>query len=200
VVRRIRCGASQEAKAKPVSIIDGGYFDNSGLETAIELSDWLRAHGGDPIVVAVTGDGDSSLSSDQIVRCGSSTFDPMWGREQKHVWEPLGPVLGLYNVRSGHVDLLLRRAKVSECTRAGAPFFHLYLPAFGREAVPLNWVLSKDMTDYIWGAMVGESAREPTGISDTVKTHFRAYLDDNRKEMDRLLALLSATPPAQKPR
>ncbi len=195
VVRRGTCAKAADLKATPVSIIDGGYFDNSGLESATELAAWIREHGGDPIIVAVSGDGDSTLPAHQIVRCGPPAFDPASGRPQKHVWEPLGPVFGLYNVRAGHVDLLLRRTKASACVRAGSPFFHLYLPALGRQAVPLNWVLSKCTGERIWSAMAGDPTDgywcASTALEAEERQSYEAYLDGNKDEIRRLRRLLT---------
>ncbi len=40
-----------------LALIDGGYYDQSGLETALELAEWLRRQGASPILVAATGSG-----------------------------------------------------------------------------------------------------------------------------------------------
>ena len=40
-----------------LALIDGGYYDQSGMETALELADWLRRQGAAPILVAATGSG-----------------------------------------------------------------------------------------------------------------------------------------------
>ena len=63
-------------------VIDGGYFDNEGLQTALDLADWLHRDGPsfvngravDPIIVQATGDGDV-LPSENVVRCGSRKDD-----------------------------------------------------------------------------------------------------------------------------
>lgn len=170
----------------PVSLIDGGYFDNSGLESALELANWLELKEKvKPIVVAVTGDGDSSVPPDKVVRCGAETTDPRALRPQKHVWEPIGPVLGLYDVRSGHVDVLQRRAAEQLCGEGR--FFQFYLPAWGKMAVPLNWVLSEDRADFIWAAVVGKNRGVPDRqLTKEEKDILAAHLVRNRCEMYRL--------------
>jgi hypothetical protein len=178
----------------PVSVIDGGYFDNSGLESALELAGWLEATAGvKPIVVATSGDGDSTLEPESTVRCGSDTIDPGLPRPQKRVLEVLGPVFGLYNARSGHVDVLLRRAAGRYCDPADLAkrrFFHFYLPARGTESVPLNWVLSRRMAGFVWDAVVGGGAEGVPGLSGTDKQRFSKYLDRNRREVEELKGLL----------
>jgi hypothetical protein len=148
---------SAEYEHKGLTLIDGGYYDQSGLETALELADWLRAHGAHPIVVAATGSGyGHSLEaqgelapSDDIVRCGAGEFRPDQPPMTSTAADVLAPLIGLYHARSGHVDALLRRARAAWCTPAQS-FFHFYLGPRGAEAVPLNWVLSDEMADHIW--------------------------------------------------
>ena len=163
-------------------LIDGGYFDNSGLQTAIDLAEWIERNGQgiQPIIIAATGDGDgdgasvsksgapgaaktSEIQPNRIVRCAAAGFDPLEQRPPKATSEVLTPLLGLINVRSGHVDVLLRRTADRYC--ADAPlankphqrqsFFHYYLPACGRQNVPLDWVLSEQMAQFVWSAVGG---------------------------------------------
>jgi hypothetical protein len=144
------------ARGHGLTLIDGGYYDQSGLETALELADWLRARGADPIVVAATGSGYGNAlgvqaggPSDDIVRCGGGVFRPDQPPPFGAMSDALAPLIGLYQARAGHVDTLLRRARAAWCAPKQA-FFHFYLGARGAEPVPLNWVLSRDMAAHVW--------------------------------------------------
>jgi hypothetical protein len=155
-----------------LALIDGGYYDQSGLETALELAAWLRARGADPIVVAATGSGygdgldGGNAAADDVVRCGGDEFHPEQAPAFASASDALAPLIGLYHARAGHVDALLRRARAEWCAPRQA-FFHFYLGAKGREAVPLNWVLSEGMAAHVWrSAGVGANEAEAARLRD----------------------------------
>jgi hypothetical protein len=153
-------------------VMDGGYYDQSGLETALELAEWLRRQGADPILVAATGSGygnglgarGARAPADDIVRCGARAFRPDQPPMTGMAADFLSPLVGLYQVRAGHVDALLRRARAGWCTPVQR-FFHFYLGARGSEPVPLNWVLSRPMADHVWlSAGLGDAGDEAADI------------------------------------
>jgi len=139
-------------------LIDGGYYDQSGMETALELAEWLRRQGAAPILVAATGSGYGNglgvhgihSPSDDIVRCGAEQFRPEQPPTTETAADVLAPLVGLDHARAGHVDAVLRRARATWCGGPAPAFFHFYLGAFGEEPVPLNWVLSRPMADHVW--------------------------------------------------
>jgi len=151
---------------KPTQIIDGGYFENEGMETALELAHYLqttKALDGkykiEPIIVEATADADKGVKDSQIVRCGSVfKDDPKRSDGGDRPSQLFAPLSGLYSVRAGHSGLSLRRARAEFCQRGqtgDAPardqaFFHFYLYRPDGEDVPLNWVLSKHIANYIW--------------------------------------------------
>lgn len=73
---------------EPTQIIDGGYFENEGLQTALELARWLRSlhvtndkNGVDPIIIEATADADEYDGSKKIATCNSTfqdTDDDSW--------------------------------------------------------------------------------------------------------------------------
>ena len=162
-------------------LIDGGYFENEGLQTAIDLADWLAAKSGSdlargrevrPIIVQATGDG-SVVTRDQIVRCDSRPDDPEIISVTRRPPQLLAPLLGLYNVRGGHSAVLLRDARQAYCPGDGNQekrFFHLYLTARGDREVPLNWILSDDWAAYILSAMDAKGSGNPEEQESLKKT------------------------------
>jgi hypothetical protein len=170
-----------------LALIDGGYYDQSGLETALELADWLRRQGAAPIVVAATGSGygnglgahGTRSPSDDIVRCGAAEFRPEQPPTTEMAADVLAPLVGLNQARAGHVDAVLRRARAAWCGGPTQGFFHFYLGARGEEPVPLNWVLSRQMADHVW-LSAGHGAAGDEGDDVFVRT--------NRQEAQRLEA------------
>src|SRR5690348_3778528 len=56
------------------SLIDGGYFENEGLQTTLELAEWLgrQSPGGRsvrPIIVQATGDGEANVTAADVMTC-----------------------------------------------------------------------------------------------------------------------------------
>ena len=154
-----------DPKTYPTQLIDGGYFDNSGLLTALDLARWLEQDGSkvlhrlvEPILVQATADADDGIKESQIVRCGVQLDDDS-GRSigTSRPIQFLAPFLGLYATRSGHASIILREASTRYCGGGNQQaFFHLYLYRKEDEDVPLNWVLSSKMADYIWHKALGK--------------------------------------------
>jgi hypothetical protein len=139
------------------SLIDGGYFENEGLQTALDLAEWLASQspGGrrvQPIIVQATGDGESDVGPIDVMTCANASDGPFIPDDKHGSWQILAPLFGLYHVRGGHSAVLLRQAHDQFC---GEPprFVHFYLPAddSGRP-IPLNWVLSNAIGRFIWRA------------------------------------------------
>ncbi len=138
------------------SLVDGGYFENEGLQTALELAEWLAAQSRAdrpvmPIIIQATGDGEADVKATDVMTCASPSDAPYIADAEHSAWQILAPLIGLYHVRGGHSAVLLRQAHDQLC---GPPprFAHFYLPANNGTAVPLNWVLSDDMGRFIWSA------------------------------------------------
>jgi hypothetical protein len=153
-------------------VIDGGYFENEGLQTALELADWLRIEGSkvlgglavEPIIVEATADADPEVKTGDVVRCGGFRGDPRDPTASQHMdIQVLAPLLGVYNVRGGHSAALLRQAREQYCGAGGPRFFHFYLPGAGEPQIPLNWLLSNTAARRIWESTKSselENARE----------------------------------------
>ncbi|HEY7580222.1 MAG TPA: hypothetical protein VH855_21755 [Acetobacteraceae bacterium] len=139
------------------SLVDGGYFENEGLQTALDLAGWLAAHPVQgrpvrPIIVQATGDGEAKVSGAEVMTCTNASDGPFIPDEHS-AWQVFAPLLGLYHVRGGHSAVLLRQARDELCDQPGQPrFVHFYLPADHGSSVPLNWVLSDATARFIWGA------------------------------------------------
>jgi hypothetical protein len=130
-------------------VLDGGIFDNEGLEAALEIAQWLKRktiHGQtvQPIIVQATANADIGVAvANRVVRCPDAPIDvptdppPSPGRLQL-----LAPVMGLYNVRAAHAALLLRHTRDEFCGVNRRAFFHFYLFSAPDRDIPLNWMLS----------------------------------------------------------
>ncbi len=165
------CRGDQDAE-----IVDGGYFENSGVTTASELADLLIRNGNawaklpvSPILVVVTSDADPRVDGSQVPRCGSGPSDDPavepTGSSRDQLTAPLVTIL---SVRSGHGSYAIETAREKFCNQtapqaaidAHAPtdtgryaFFHFYLHPPPNRELPLNWVLSKQTASDIWGGM-----------------------------------------------
>ncbi len=169
-------------REQPVSVIDGGYFENGGLLTALELAEWLRgpqgraAAGGrkvEPILIEVTADGERAVGGDKVVRCGGvPRDDPSTSDATGRPLQMLAPVLGLNASRGGHEGVLERDVRDAWCPRQA--YFHFYLHAPPDADVPLNWTLSDTATTWIWLKAMGAC--------------------DNAQEMSRLRAVATGRP------
>jgi len=144
----------------PTQLIDGGVFENEGLQTALDLARWLVKYGPtvpgvkavEPIIIEATSDADRSVTADQVVRCRGRADDPAASAGGGRPLQVVAPLLGLNATRSGHSAVLLREARQQFCGSATTPqqFFHFYLPAAAGFDVPLNWILSERVANYIW--------------------------------------------------
>ncbi|MBI2767570.1 MAG: hypothetical protein HYX53_16865 [Chloroflexi bacterium] len=131
-------------------IIDGGYFENEGLQTALELAAWLEKEGKKaldgrevwPIIVQATADGSARLTLEEVVRWNSVAADPGKAPGVSPAFQFMAPISGLYNVRGGHSTVLLWAAQDLYKTN----LVHFMLPGVEGRDVPLNWVLSSGTT------------------------------------------------------
>ena len=135
-------------------LIDGGYFENEGLETALDIAEWLDHCGSflvgrwiDPIIVQVTGDGEGD--GQDVVRCSAGGDGPVTPSTGS-VLQLLAPIAGIYNVRGGHSTASLHQVRGQYCPPNSPHFFHFYLPALGGKNVPLDWILSTHVAKQIW--------------------------------------------------
>jgi len=198
-------------QAYAAQLIDGGYFENEGLLTAWELARHLETNGADilnrksngkylvkevkPILVQATADAEKDIAEDRIVRCRPPATgepappageQPSQSLGRSRPLQALVPLAGLYSVRGGHSDWILRRVAQGFCAPKDQRFFHFYLYS-GDDYVPLNWVLSRDMSRKIWHAIEHKSAdgRCPN-------------LEESRA-LSRALPRATPSPPARRP-
>ncbi len=163
-------------------IVDGGYFENSGLSTALELARWLRtrtAHGRpiDPVIVLVTADAEPATGDDEVPRCDSG---PAWAPDAieggAEIAQIMAPVATLFATRDGHATDTLERARHEFCGPKDAPasnrFFHFYLHAPpGGDAIPLNWTLSAHTASAIWQGMRDDNRVELEALRTALRSN-----------------------------
>jgi hypothetical protein len=140
------------------SLVDGGYFENEGLQTALDLAEWLTAQAValgrpvQPIIVQATGDSEADVGPKDVMTCTNASDGAFIPDDKHSAWQILAPLMGLYHVRGGHSAVLLRQAHDQFCG-ARARFVHFYLPADERgRPISLNWVLSNRAAGSIWQA------------------------------------------------
>jgi hypothetical protein len=168
------CDQVRFCRRGTTEIVDGGYFENEGLQTALDLANWLATDGsralGDrqvlPIIIQATGDGGPAITPDRVLRFNSPRDDPTRPDRSPAPLQILAPLSGLNAVRSGHSNVLLRQVR----EQYGERFFHFFLPGQAGTEVPLNWVLSDQTTAFIRAAITEDK------------------LSGNKTELDRLRA------------
>jgi hypothetical protein len=71
-------GFSNSAEKQVGSLVDGGYFENEGLQTALDLAEWLAAQSTPdrpvlPIIVQATGDGEADVTRTEVMTCDNAS-------------------------------------------------------------------------------------------------------------------------------
>jgi len=164
--------APRQMRGQTAQLIDGGYFDNEGLQTAYEMALWLQdqhpqGRSIEPIIVQATANADLALAAkDEVVRCPNAPVDiPTGITKGPKVLELLAPVLGLYNVRQAHTAVLLREVRDHYCDVRPRirHFFHFYLFQGEAQDIPLNWLLSAASVGAIRAQL---PLGEPGGVDD----------------------------------
>jgi hypothetical protein len=163
------------AQKRAGSLVDGGYFENEGLQTALDLAEWLAAQSTPdrpvlPIIVQATGDGEVDVTGSEVMTCDNASDGAFIPDDKHSALQILAPLIGLYHVRGGHSAVLLRQAHDQLC-RTRPRFVHFYLPADQGRAVPLNWVLADETARFIWTAFKDDQVSNATELE-----HLKAAL------------------------
>jgi hypothetical protein len=157
-----------EGEKQVGSLVDGGYFEN----------DWAASHSArsravcrpsspdrpvQPIIVQATGDGEADVARTDVMTCDNASDGAFIPDDKHSAWQILAPLFGLYHVRGGHSAVLLRQAHDQFCS-ARPRFVHIYLPANHGRPIPLNWVLSDAIAQFIWKAFTDEQVSNATEL------------------------------------
>jgi hypothetical protein len=152
------------------SLVDGGYFENEGLQTALELAEWLAAQSEtlgrsvQPIIVQATGDSEADVGPKDVMTCANASDGAFIPDDKHSSLQILAPLMGLYHVRGGHSAVLLRQAHDQFCG-VRARFVHFYLPADEKgRPIPLNWILSNGAAASIWQAFTDRQVANATEL------------------------------------
>ncbi len=119
------------ADGPQAQIVDGGYFDNEGIFTALELAAWLTRHAPKdravmPIIVQVSASEDIVGTWDEtarqskmpppFVQCGFAPVDrAVTVSQPSDVVQAFVPIKGLDSVRGAHDEALLHQAMAGYC-------------------------------------------------------------------------------------
>lgn len=158
-------------KKQAGSLVDGGYFENEGLQTALDLAEWLAAQSEtlgrsvQPIIVQATGDSEANVGPKDVMTCANASDGAFIPDDKHSAWQILAPIMGLYHVRGGHSAVLLRQAHDQFCG-VRARFVHFYLPADEQgHPIPLNWVLSNRAAGSIWQAFTDRQVKNAAELT-----------------------------------
>ncbi len=98
-------GAGKSQRKRGDAVVDGGYFENSGLSTALDIATALRAQKLQPIVLTISNDPQGASTAWFPPRPAAT---PGIGETGGYLGRLLGavtaPLATLYNTRQGHGD------------------------------------------------------------------------------------------------
>ena len=134
-------------------VIDGGYFENFGAQTAREVLDrvWPIVRGGNynvrPVVIQIVSDPDMPLARSPRPRSGPDGRAPR-RMPLNEVW---APVIGFWNTRSAHGSLASEELwhwvqSHTDCEpgdRYGSCGYYVFDMPDGSIKPPLGWLLSR---------------------------------------------------------
>jgi len=152
-------------------IVDGGYFENYGIVSAIELADALAAAGLHPSILLITNDPISPQRIEQLDYYNGSLL-PLLPEDTQRlpVTGLTGPFLALYNTRSSRGDISAMAAgrasrRPADSPQPPVPFAEVTVygePVDGAANAPgaqerpdkykdvsMSWWMSKPMQEYI---------------------------------------------------
>jgi hypothetical protein len=167
----------------PMQIIDGGYFDNGGALTALELARWLEAQGSQsfgatsrrlvrPIIVQATT-AFATANAVDTVSCQSAPDNPTRSRGKQNLLQFFAPIGGINAVRTGHEAVVWREIRDHYCDQRDQRFFHFYLLNNDEFTVPLNWTLSRRVVGYVWDKAIDDlnNCGEYNALKAALKSH-----------------------------
>jgi hypothetical protein len=166
----------------PMQIIDGGYFDNGGALTALELARWLETHGSQslgptsrrpihPIIVQATT-AFATANMVDTVSCQSAPDNPTRSRGKQNLLQFFAPIGGINAVRTGHEAVVWREIRDHYCDPQDRRFFHFYLFDNDQFTVPLNWTLSRTIVGHVWDEAIDDlnNCGEYNALKGTLKS------------------------------
>jgi len=178
-------------KPQAGSLVDGGYFENEGLQTALDLAEWLADQSKtlgrpvQPIIVQATGDGEADVGPADVMTCANASDGAFIPDDKHSALQILAPLMGLYHVRGGHSAVLLRQAHDDLCDPR-VRFVHFYLTADDEgRPTPLNWVLSTKTAGFIWRAFTDRQVANATELE-----RLKAALAPERPSFDSICNVL----------
>jgi hypothetical protein len=135
--------AASPPRDRPAArLLDGGYFDNSGVQTAAELARELAAAGVQStlIVISNTAYGSSDCKQPPAASSVRRPAPQVW----RWLHETSPPVRGIFKVRDSHLEIALERARSELQGRV-----HTIRPLCdaGDNEAPLGWALSARVRD-----------------------------------------------------
>lgn len=131
-------------------LVDGGYFDNTGVETAVDLIRALKRIERERKIAEKTG-----LKGIKFILVSISTKTASYVGDEQGLSELLSPVramIGSWRVRS---DITFRKADLElGSDKKGVPLLRRIVMDPGDKELPLSWVLSTTTRDRIIDGLI----------------------------------------------
>lgn len=187
-------------------LVDGGYFENSGDTTALDIAEALLAHGVQPVILSIANDPELEVVDVAVPQ--RQVVTPFVGVSTNDFWARVfgifkAPVQALLATRDGHgaeaKDLVVRT--FASCKQQSCPmstFFKLGVAARPNlDADPDASPYDKEQCKSVWTDAEVDVAK--IALSWWLSGSLQAELDaqrctkENRKTMQDLMTLLAPT-------
>jgi hypothetical protein len=193
---------TSEKSAEKVKLVDGGYFDNSGLVTALQIRDLISQQQSDQdknsypvVVIALTDLNEVTSSFIGIKMYEYSRYQPRY--HQRNILDQLNmtPVSALWRTRESRTKQMFANIRPNEKDKfIVLPLLKwVNIKSEGKNtkiSLPLGWKLSKKSADFIdFQTPKSEEENKDTGYNkDKMFMHVKQRFSDVRNKIKADLA------------
>jgi hypothetical protein len=173
-------GTFLDLRRKTRSVVDGGYYENFGATTAMELARALESHWGlVPMVVLVNNDHEVT-GLECVTRDQAADVAAAW------LWSPVNTVIGTRTARGSHAAVTLCELLKERAVKGRHTF--AFITVAGDKSnedmtLSVSWWMSKNVQSYLDGQLSGinydafraidrmrqKSAPRPVSLLDRLK-------------------------------
>lgn len=152
-------GTIRDNKGRPIDrVVDGGYFENNGALTAIDIADVLREKGLKPIILLITNE-----PTRRAVGCDTEAAEkPPLGRTTSFIGfsllrSPLDALMGTREARGTLASVALCRLLKDS---RDSDFVHIRVEPQQGKTVSMSWWLSHAVQIYLGSEAFGRTPRD----------------------------------------